>query len=111
MTELSERILAAIKKIPAGKVATYGQIAKLAGPPNGARRVAWLLHSSSAKRGLPWQRVVSAQGKISFPSGSEGFSRQARRLRAEGVEVGDRGEIDLDLHSWQPTRVSRKRQP
>jgi methylated-DNA-protein-cysteine methyltransferase-like protein len=94
-------IVAAIKRIPEGKVATYGQIALLAGNPGAARRVAWLLHSSSGTRGLPWQRVVSAKGKISFPWGTEGFTRQARRLRAEGVIVGATGSIDLALFAWK----------
>jgi methylated-DNA-protein-cysteine methyltransferase-like protein len=104
LTELSERIAAVIKKIPEGKVASYGQIARLAGNPGAARRVAWLLHSSSGTRGLPWQRVESAQGKISFPWGSASFNRQARRLRSEGIEIGARGEIDLATFLWKPKR-------
>jgi methylated-DNA-protein-cysteine methyltransferase-like protein len=99
-------VIAAIRKIPRGKVATYGQIAKLAGKPRAARAVAWLLHSSSRTRGLPWQRVVSARGAIAFPWGTPAHLEQKRRLEAERVAVGPRGEIDLERYGWE--RIGRK---
>ena len=76
-----------IAAIPAGKVATYGQVAHLAGKPWGARQVSWILHSQSEKYRLPWQRVIGADGRISLPPG-RGFDEQRRLLRGEGVAVG-----------------------
>jgi methylated-DNA-protein-cysteine methyltransferase-like protein len=100
MTEFTERVLRAIKKIPRGKVATYGQIAKLAGKPHGSRGVAWILHSSSRKRGLPWQRVVGAGGKISFPWESAAHVEQRRRLEREGVDFLPSGKIAMAKCQW-----------
>ena len=63
----SSRVKSIIASIPEGRVATYGQIALLAGNRRAARQVAWILHSSSSKHGLPWQRVINRLGKISLP--------------------------------------------
>lgn len=97
-----------IVSIPVGKVATYGQIARLAGKPRGARQVSWVLHSQSEKYRLPWQRVIGAGGRISLPL-HRGFFEQRRLLLREGVKVDDRGRIDLHVYRWQakvefPTR-------
>jgi methylated-DNA-protein-cysteine methyltransferase-like protein len=89
-----------IVAIPLGKVATYGQIARLAGKPRGARQVSWILHSQSEKYRLPWQRVIGANGRISLPL-NRGFFEQRRLLRQEGVDVDDRGRIDLKTFRWQ----------
>jgi methylated-DNA-protein-cysteine methyltransferase-like protein len=91
---------AMIAAIPIGKVATYGQIARLAGKPRGARQVSWILHSQSGKYRLPWQRVIGAGGRISLPPG-RGFFEQRRLLRQEGVNVDDRGRVDLKTFCWQ----------
>jgi methylated-DNA-protein-cysteine methyltransferase related protein len=108
MENLSLRIIDLIRKIPRGRVAAYGQIAALAGAPNGARQVARLLHSSSGKHGLPWHRVVNAEGKISLPPGG-GFELQKKLLEAEGVrfEGGTaprpgEGRIDFSKYGWRP---------
>jgi methylated-DNA-protein-cysteine methyltransferase-like protein len=82
-------------------VATYGQIAALAGRERAARGVAWILHSSSEAAGLPWHRVIGGGGTISLPRG-RGFEEQKRRLLAEGVAVGPRGRIDLKRYRWEP---------
>ena len=89
-----------IALIPVGKVATYGQIAHLAGKPWGARQVSWILHSQSDKYQLPWQRVIGAAGRISLPPG-KGFFEQRCLLRQEGVNVDDRGRVDLKKFHWQ----------
>jgi methylated-DNA-protein-cysteine methyltransferase-like protein len=96
----SASVRAWIAAIPRGKVATYGQIARLAGKPWGARQVSWILHSQSEKYGLPWQRVIGANGRISLPL-NNGFFEQRRLLRQEGVKVGDRGRVDLKKYRWQ----------
>lgn len=89
-----------IAAIPPGKVATYGQIARLAGKPRGARQVSWILHAQSGKYRLPWQRVIGARGRISLPL-NHGFFEQRRLLRREGVKVDDRGGVDLKKFLWQ----------
>ncbi len=88
-----------IASIPAGRVATYGQIAHLAGKPWGARQVAWILHSQSEKYRLPWQRVIGTAGRISLPPG-RGLDEQRRLLRREGVSVDSRGNVDLARYRW-----------
>jgi methylated-DNA-protein-cysteine methyltransferase-like protein len=100
MTPFTERAIEIIKNIPAGKVATYGQIALMAGNPRAARQVARILHSMSSGQGLPWHRVVNAQGKIAL-SAPEAFIMQKRLLEAEGVEVDAAGQVDLDVTLWR----------
>lgn len=99
MTPFTKRAIAIIKNIPAGKVATYGQIALMAGNPRAARQVARILHSMSSGHELPWHRVVNAQGKIAL-SAPEAFITQKRLLEAEGVEVDALGQVDLDVFLW-----------
>ncbi|MBX9768406.1 MAG: MGMT family protein [Bdellovibrionales bacterium] len=110
LTPFSSQVIALIKAIPKGKIATYGQIAELAGKPQGARGVAWLLHSSSRRYHLPWHRVINARGAISFERGSFNFSEQKRRLQREGVEVNSLGELDLKKYMWSKGS-SRRRGP
>lgn len=64
-TPFSKAVIKMVSKIPKGKVATYGQIAKISGNAGGSRGVAWILHACSKKYKLPWQRVINSQGKIS----------------------------------------------
>jgi methylated-DNA-protein-cysteine methyltransferase-like protein len=89
-----------IAAIPTGRVATYGQIAHLAGKPWGTRQVSWILHSQSEKYRLPWQRVIGATGRISLPPG-RGLEEQRRLLRSEGVAVDGRGRISLMKFRWR----------
>jgi len=97
MASLYERIYHVVRQIPPGKVATYGQIAYLVGPPCDARRVGWALAALREHRvaePVPWQRVVNAKGTSSLGSG------QLDRLREEGVHIDEKGKIDLDRFSW-----------
>ena len=94
------RVYLAVRAIPRGRVATYGQVAAMVGVPRGARAVGWALRalSPSAERSVPWHRVVGAGGRIS-PRAGPGPDLQRRRLRAEGVTF--RGAaIDLRRHGW-----------
>ncbi|ASD62304.1 MGMT family protein [Bdellovibrio bacteriovorus] len=104
----SEKVLKLIKKIPAGKVATYGQIAALAGKPQGSRAVAWLLHSCSESHDLPWQRVLNSKGKISFPPGTKSYRQQKKLLVSEGVRFGEGDVIEMSLFQWKKKPVSAK---
>lgn len=96
MTPFSKKVIEIISAIPRGKVATYGQVAALAGNPKGSRGVSWILHSAASVHQLPWQRVINAKGKISFPWGTTMHLRQKTLLKKEGIVVSDNGEIDLN---------------
>lgn len=87
------RIYGVVARIPAGRVATYGQIAELADLPGRARMVGYALHALPPGSAIPWHRVINAQGRISVPT--PGDAEQRRRLRAEGVVVSRDGRIDL----------------
>jgi len=98
---MQSRILAAIRKIPRGKVSTYGDVARAAGYPGAARRVAWTLHRSF---GLPWQRVLGAGGQIKL----RGDSAIEQRLRLEAEGVAFRGRrVDMKRHQFK-YRTTRK---
>lgn len=100
-TGFSRKVVEAIRKIPSGRVATYGQIAALAGNARAARGVAWILHSCSDAERLPWHRVIGSRGRISLGRG-RGFEEQRRRLTAEGVAVDRSGRIGLERYQWEP---------
>ena len=103
MNPFTERVVQIIRDIPAGCVMTYGQVAAAAGNPRGARQVARILHSMSAKYELPWHRIINAQGGISTPSDREekgGLQREL--LELEGVEFMSNGKVDLGRYRWFP---------
>lgn len=95
ISDFTKSVLEQIKSIPYGRVATYKQIAELAGKPHGSRGVAWILKSCSTKYKLPWHRVLSSQGKISFERGSHNFRDQKRKLENEGVVIQPDGRLNL----------------
>ena len=109
MPDLSaaDRILAAIRAVPRGEVAGYGTIARRAGLPGRARMVA-RLRGQNDDPDLPWHRILRTDGRIAMADGSPGFREQARRLRAEGVEVRNgrvrmaASEDTLDAAVWSP---------
>jgi methylated-DNA-protein-cysteine methyltransferase-like protein len=91
-----------VSLIPPGRVATYGQIARLAGMPGHARQVGYAL-CSLVDKAVPWQRVVNARGEISRrSSGGPAENEQHLRLEAEGVEFDAGGRIPLDRYLWKP---------
>jgi methylated-DNA-protein-cysteine methyltransferase-like protein len=100
-----DRILAAVRAIPPGQVAGYGEVAARAGLPGRARLAARIL-SGNTDPALPWHRVLRADGRIAFPEGSREWREQAERLRGEGVEVADgrvaRRPRSLDAALWGP---------
>lgn len=95
------KVIEIIAAIPAGKVSTYGIIAAHANNARGARQVAWILHSSSAKHDLPWHRVVNRNGQISLGRG-QGYERQMKMLMAEGIIFDDGERIDFSQYLWWP---------
>lgn len=100
-TQIFESIVETIKAVPAGKVATYGQIARWAGFPGHSRQVARILHSSSEKYDLPWHRIINYEGKISLPE--PGYSRQMELLKAEGVVFSASGRVSLKDFGMEET--------
>jgi methylated-DNA-protein-cysteine methyltransferase-like protein len=106
LRRLFRAIHAVIRKIPRGRVATYGQIAELAGIPGGARIAAAALKTSKPTDQLPWQRVIgkagTQRGRIAIHD-PVGAAIQRELLTAEGVELGDTGLVALDRFGWLPT--------
>lgn len=96
-----ERIYAAVRRIPRGRVATYGQVAALAGLPGRARQVGYALHALPSGARLPWQRVINAGGRISPRSEPGPDYMQRILLESEGVKVAA-GRISLRDFQWQP---------
>lgn len=83
-----------VKRIPKGRVSTYGQIALTLGKPRGAREVGWMLHSND-RDDVPCHRVVDRNGRLAPNFAFDGAQEQRRRLEAEGVEFGDNMHVDL----------------
>jgi methylated-DNA-protein-cysteine methyltransferase-like protein len=90
-----ELIWSWVRKIPRGRVATYGQIAVLAGLEGHARQVGYALHNLPERSSVPWHRVVNARGEISPRSAGDSHELQRMLLEGEGVELDLRGRIDL----------------
>lgn len=96
-----EKFWQVINLIPSGSVATYGQVAELAGLPRMARAVGRTLSQLPKDTSLPWFRVINAKGEISFPKDSPAYKRQKSLLEADGV-VFMNGKVSLKRYKWQP---------
>ena len=99
---LHVRIHDVVAQIPRGRVATYGQVARLTGLTGQARLVGYALHALPAGRSIPWHRVVNAQGALSTRAPHD--ARQRRLLEAESVRFDSRGRIPLASFQWRPKR-------
>ena len=102
-----QRIYAIVRRIPRGRIATYGQVAELAGLGGHARQVGYALHSLDAGDGIPWHRVLNAQGRVSPRSEPGGDRVQRALLEREGVRFDASGRTDLARFAWRPR--SRRR--
>jgi len=91
-----------IKRIPRGRVATYGQIAELVDLPGHARQVGYALNALPEGHDVPWQRVINAQGRISAQSDPLFEKIQRQLLEEEGVVFDERGRIALERYQWRP---------
>lgn len=100
MSDLYARFIAIVRQIPEGRVATYGQIASMAGHPRHARHVGYALSALDTDSDVPWHRVLNSSGKISRRglSGCDDFQRLL--LEEEGVEFGPGGRINLQRFQW-----------
>ncbi len=95
---VADRVKEALRKIPRGRVSSYGGIAARAGLHNGARTVARLLHSSAVPEGLPWWRVVRTDGTIALRPGAR-YEEQIAFLESEGVPATE-GRVDIEIFGW-----------
>ncbi len=98
--DIDHRIWQVVAQIPRGKVATYGDVAGMAGLPGAARRVGRALKNLPADTRIPWHRVVNAQGRISLPDHSASQYTQRERLESEGVLFRANRSIDLRRFRW-----------
>jgi methylated-DNA-protein-cysteine methyltransferase-like protein len=94
-----EQVYRLVSHIPRGRVASYGQIARMLGYGHAARSVGWAMQGLPEGSRVPWHRVVNAQGFISIPR-PDGAAEQRCRLEAEGVQFDAGGRIDLALYGW-----------
>lgn len=94
-----ERIWQVVSLIPRGKVATYGQVARLADLPGYARYVGYTMKTLPSGSKLPWFRVVNSKGELSFPKHSGQYRTQQEKLEAEGI-VFSKGKFCLQAHQW-----------
>ena len=99
---LYQQFYAVIQKIPIGKVATYGQVAEMAGYPGYARQVGYALHSIPSGMELPWHRVVNSKGMISIKGEGPYNNVQRMLLEDEGVLFDEKGRIPLKQYRWIP---------
>lgn len=97
--QYKERIWQVVSRIPAGKVASYGQVARLAELPGYARYVGHVMKNLPSGSRLPWHRVVNARGRLAFKSGSPQYQRQKARLEREGI-VFINGRFSLARYGW-----------
>ena len=96
------RIYEVVRSIPEGRVATYGQVAALAGIPGHARQVGYALNALPDESGVPWQRVINARGEISKRMDPQYEWIQKTLLEEEGVQFDARGRVPLPEYRWQP---------
>lgn len=95
------RIYAVVRRIPRGRVATYGQVAELAGVPGHARQVGYALHALPSATALPWHRVINAAGGVSLRSSPGAELTQRQLLEDEGIEFDLRGRVRLAKVRWR----------
>lgn len=100
-TAFRRAVLRLVRSIPAGQIATYGQIAAMAGFPKRPRQVGMILKGLPEGTDLPWHRVVNAQGRVPSEGRWWGAMVQIQRLREEGVAVDDSGNLTLPVCQWR----------
>ncbi|HET7229397.1 MAG TPA: MGMT family protein [Longimicrobium sp.] len=106
-TSTYDRIYAVVRKIPRGKVSTYGRVAEVAGLGRAARQVGYAMAALPDHTTVPWHRVINAQGRISLRRGTGGDVEQRFRLEAEGVVFDAGGRVSLERFGWSGGRRKR----
>ena len=101
-----ERVFEIVRRIPSGKVMTYGQIAEILGENYTPRTVGYVMNSADkADKDVPWQRVINSQGGCSTGHVVLPPDKQQRMLESEGVKFNEKGRCDLKIYRWQPDEV------
>lgn len=100
-----ERVLYVVALIPKGKVATYGQVALLAGIPNAAQAVGMILHNAGYNQHLPFQRVLNQKGGLAKGYTQGGVIRHKQDIEQDGVKVGPDFSVNLGLYLWRPDQT------
>ena len=93
-------MLDVVDRVPAGRVVTYGQVARMAGHSGAARQVGWALHALPSGSPTPWHRVISAEGRVSVRGPGPQEEIQRALLEAEGIRFDVQGRVDLDRFRW-----------
>ncbi|MDI7190627.1 MGMT family protein [Leptospira santarosai] len=108
-TSFFKEVYALVKKVPKGKVTSYGRIAALLGKPRAARAVGYALNalSKGQEQKIPWQRVINSQGKISFRGDTGRSILQKKMLEDEGIKFDSTESIDWKVFGW-PDTISNK---
>ena len=101
MSPQYERIYKVVRRIPRGRVATYGQVAELAGLEGHARQAGYAMHALPSNSDVPWHRVINARGEISLRTAGGSENLQKRLLKQEGVRFDRDGRIPLDHFRWR----------
>src|SRR3954469_5832327 len=100
-TSYRERVYEMVRRIPRGRVMTYGQIAEILGEGCTPRTVGYVMHGADSEK-VPWQRVINAQGKCSTGKLTLPLNLQQSVLESEGVKFGKTGKCDLNVVLWTP---------
>ena len=99
-----EQVYAVVRRIPPGKVTSYGRVAQMLGRPRAARAVGYALSAlkdvEPSQRDVPWQRVINSQGRVSIRNLRHAMAEQQALLEAEGVEFDARGYVDWRRFGW-----------
>jgi methylated-DNA-protein-cysteine methyltransferase-like protein len=105
MRNFYEQVYAVVRRIPRGKVTSYGRIAQMLGRPRAARAVGYAMNALKDKddsyADVPWQRVINSQGRISIVNRENSAADQAHLLRQEGVVVDENLRVNLDVYLWE----------
>lgn len=104
------RVYAVVRRVPAGRVATYGQVARAAGLGNHARLVGYALAALPNGTTVPWHRIINARGTVSLRRSGDSLSQRIR-LEREGVRFDARGRTSFAMHGWRPRAVPRRTRP
>jgi methylated-DNA-protein-cysteine methyltransferase-like protein len=96
-----QQLYQTIAAIPHGKVASYGQLATLAGQNGAARWVGWCLRQLPRDSSLPWHRIITSSGKLAFPPATAGYIRQREDLEQEGVCLQNH-KVSMKVYQWRP---------
>jgi methylated-DNA-protein-cysteine methyltransferase-like protein len=106
-----ESIWAIVRRIPRGRVATYGQVAELAGLEGHARQVGYAMHALPPDSKVPWHRVINARGEVSPRTSGDSHELQRMLLEEEGIEFDLRGRCDLKVCQWKRRASSARLRP